>query len=575
MDIRKNIRIGGIIIFTIVGFYVFGSFLNKATETSIGPIQVVLNAKVLKDDTFQLFYTEAQGAEFEIAKSVRSKVKGSVDYQEIKFQLPLLNDLAKLRLDIGENFQQGTVVVKGISFIREDNTQSFDINGFNALFSPNDYVKKSTNGNEFTGLTAKIGSDRVIYDPGFYTIAGSDQLRQIKASPLTRLPFVVSGFVFFVIGLALLLNVEKVVPKLETVFISVFLLLIIIPVVQKQVRFVTPLKSLEKRTLASSPKFQWSTQYARDYETYFNDNFGFRNHLVNLGSTIKTKLFRSSTRPELVTFGKDKWLYYNRLEGRIFRSYTRTNLYSRDTLQKIVRNWEDNRNKFNGMDIKYVLGFWPNKQTIYPEYLPSSAKMQIRDTLSRIDQLLEVMDSSLVTVKLTDVRSKLKEEKKNNQLYHKFDSHWNSYGAFVGYQEFFNRNIEVLGMRPKSLKYFDVKWEDYNQGELIQMLGINNRGFFLEKNPVFTPKENKNQIEYLPVDGFPPLTVITRNNECGNNLRALVFRDSYTNSLIQFFSLHFHEVYYIWGFREGFVDQLKPNVIIEGFVEREIGETFK
>ena len=104
------------------------------------------------------------------------------------------------------------------------------------------------------------------------------------------------------------------------------------------------------------------------------------------------------------------------------------------------------------------------------------------------------------------------------------------------------------------------------------MLGVHNQGFFIEKNPTFTLKDNIDQIEYLPIDGYPKLTVITRNQYCGNKKRALIFRDSFTNNLIQFFSLHFYEVYYIWGHHEEYVDKLQPDIIIDGFVEREIGE---
>src|SRR5690606_19073256 len=143
--------------------------------------------------------------------------------------------------------------------------------------------------------------------------------------------------------------------------------------------------------------------------------------------------------------------------------------------------------------------------------------------------------------------------KKDRLIYHKFDTHWNDYGAFLAYQYFFNKNIEELGISPKSINDFNVTWNDYNQGELIQMLGVHNKGYFIEKSPTFVLKKNKEQIEYLPTDGYPRQTVITRNRFCGNKLKVLVFRDSFTSKLIQFFSLHFYEVTYIWGHGESYV----------------------
>ncbi len=109
-------------------------------------------------------------------------------------------------------------------------------------------------------------------------------------------------------------------------------------------------------------------------------------------------------------------------------------------------------------------------------------------------------------------------------MYHKFDSHWNDYGAFLAYQSFFEQNKSELGMEPKKESDFNITWSEYNQGELIQMLGVRNKGFFIEKNPRFELKEDKNQIEYLPIDGFPKLTVITKNEICGNKLRVLIYQ---------------------------------------------------
>src|SRR5680860_1252099 len=220
---------------------------------------------------------------------------------------------------------------------------------------------------------------------------------------------------------------------------------------------------------------------------------------------------------------------------------------------------------------KYFLAFWPNKHSIYPEFLPYMMKIQIKDTLARADQLIEYIDESNTPLKLTDVRPALLKNKGDKPLYHKFDSHWNDYGAFLAYQDFFEQN-KGLGMKPKTENDFDIAWGDYSWGELIQMLGVRNKGYFVEKNPKFTLKEQKDQIEYIPIDGFPKLTVITKNEYSGNKLRALIFRDSFTNSLIQFFSLNFYEVYYIWGHHEEYVEKLQPDVIIDGFVEREIGE---
>lgn len=574
MNVFKRKSTYFIFVVAIIVFYYVGSYLNGISDRKIDYMEVILTAIVPKDDTFQLFYLESSETQFKIPNSVRAKITGSNTFQEIKFRLPKIYDLSQLRLDIGENFEQGPVEIKSIKFLTENGMHNFDLGKFNKLFSPNKYIETPKESTSFIGSKAKIG-ERLIYDPGFYSNVNSMEFNLIKSNRLTEHPFAISGFIVLVFVFFILTNIDKVSITLGSIFVSVFAIILILPIIQKEFQLVAPLKNLEKRELAKKPNFSFTTDFAQEYESYFNDNFGFRNHLVNWGGNFRTKLFRASMHPELVVFGKDKWLFYNRLEGRIYRSYSRTNLLTPDTLKMVVNKWELNRIHFEKDSAKYVLAFWPNKQSIYPEYMPNSLKLQIKDTVSRVDQIENYIKTNKSSINLTDVRDVLLKEKKNNQLYHKFDSHWNSYGAFLAYQEFFNKNIGDIGINPKTLDDFEIKWENYNQGELIQMLGIQNQDFFIEKNPVFTLREDKGQIEYLPTDGYPRLTVITKNEHCGNKLRALIFRDSFSNSLIQFISLHFHEVYYIWGFNEEYVKKLKPDIILDGFVEREIGEKIR
>ncbi len=566
---NKNNKNYLIALLAIVLFVVLGSYLKKNQCNVLNDVKVILTAKVPKDDVFQLFYWVKTETKFQIEKSVRTNVKGAEGYQEISFQLPKITDLYRLRLDIGENAGQGTVEVKQIEFIKEDEELIFEAADFNRLFASNDYVTK-TDTASFVGK-AKVINGRTIYDPYFISVDGSEEMNSIRIDRLTHFPYVISAFICLVLFLFAVYNIKMGSISRQGLFIAVFFIVLLLPSVQNEIHFTEPLENLEKRELAKKPKFAFTTEFARDFEEYYNDNFGLRNNLINWGGTYRTKLFRASMHPELVMFGKDKWLFYNKVNGRMYRSYSRSSILSRDRTKKIVDQWMANLERYEASGRKYFLAFWPNKHSIYPEFLPNMMKIQIKDTLARADQLIEYIDKSDTPLKFTDVRPALLENKGAKPLYHKFDSHWNDYGAFLAYKDFFEQN-KALGMKPKTEDDFDITWADYSWGELIQMLGVRNKGFFVEKNPKFTLKKHKDQIEYLPIDGFPKLTVITRNEHCGNKQRALIFRDSFTNSLIQFFSLHFHEVYYIWGRHEEYVEKLQPDVVIDGFVEREIGE---
>ncbi|WP_420603491.1 alginate O-acetyltransferase AlgX-related protein [Flagellimonas sp.] len=545
--------------------------MKKIKTASHDRLQVILTAKVIHDDVFQLFHSQEGETGFTTKKSIKTRVQGNTDFQDIVFNVPSINNLNRLRLDIGTNKNQGPISIEKIVFLNDREKIEYDIEAFNRLFKTNNYIKKIDDKGTFKGLVSKR-KKKDFYDPYFVSRQTSRELDALRSQNLVKYPFLVSMLAALVILLFAFYNIEFIRISKETVFIAIFLIILILPASQSLFSIIKPAKNLEKRTLTPKPEFKLSEEYPQEYEAYFNDNFGLRNYLINWGGAYRTKLFRSSMHPELVKFGKNDWLFYNRVQGKIFKSYTNSNLLSKDTLNRVVAKWEKNKKRYNGKGIKYFLTFWPNKHTIYPEYLPGTMNAQIKDTISRVDQILNYLKDTKSPIMLFDPRPALMEGKKRNQLYHKFDTHWNDLGAFLGYQAFFNANRDELGIRPKSIDDFNIEWADFKKGELIQMLGVNNDGYFVEKAPKFDLKDNENQIEFLSVDGYPKQTKITRNKHCGNKLKVLVFRDSFTTKLIQFLSLHFYEVTYIWGHSERFVDELKPDIIIEGYVERGTGQ---
>ena len=576
MDSNKLIKYTFIFLSGIITFVFLSRILKNATSSEIDGLKVILTAKVIKDDVFQLFYWEKAEKSFKIKNSVKTKVVGEDKFQDIIFELPTLTDLFRLRLDIGENSKQQKVVIDKIEFNSQDGEIPFNVSEFDKLFAPNRFIEIMGKG-EYRGISGTSGK-KSFYDPYFISIDGSNEMGLIKNKWPAPYPYLAAILASLILILFMFKNQEKIAISAKGAFVSIFMLILVLPTLQQNIGFAKELENIEKRKLAQKPEFSFSKKFARDFESYFDDHFGFRNRLVSWGGSYKTKLFRSSKNPDLTMFGKDKWLFYTRRVGnsRMYKSYTRTNLLSNDSLKLLANQWEERKKKYEADSIKYSLVFWPNKHSIYPEKMSLIMKTQIKDTVSRVDQIMNYLQKTKSPVKLTDVRSRTIQEKSRNQVYHKFDSHWNDFGAYIGYHDFFNQNLDYLGIIPKNLQDFDVTWSDYYGGELIQLLGVRNDGFFKEQRPRFDLKNNENRIEFLSTEGLPRLTVRTRNMFAGNKLKALIFRDSFTNSLEQFFSLHFYEVTYIWTeHREYYVHKFRPDIIIDGYVEREIGNKIK
>lgn len=109
-------------------------------------LKVVMEVKVLEDDTFQLFYFEdASQDSFEVEKRISVPVSGSDDFQSLEFELPAHVIPSKLRMDVGEKGLQTPVEIKDITLEYNTNYIQIESPVFDRFFQTNIYLEKSKN----------------------------------------------------------------------------------------------------------------------------------------------------------------------------------------------------------------------------------------------------------------------------------------------------------------------------------------------------------------------------------------------------------------------------------------------
>lgn len=355
---------------------------------------------------------------------------------------------------------------------------------------------------------------------------------------------------------------------IQNIFIALVLITLVTPIAFTLLD-IQLVENCEKRELNKLPEFSFSEEFITQFENYFDDHFGLKNLFVSWGGSIKTRIFKSSIHPQNVKYGKGDWLFYNKLDGEIFSSYTNQNLLTQIELDSITRNWKLRKDSLAKKGIKYVMAVWPNKASIYPEYMPSSMRAQIKDTISKLDQIKEFLLKIDSDIQIIDVKEELLKQKKQHKIYNQFDTHWNSKGAFFAYHHFFQKTKKYLGIQPKGYQDFDVTEAQTNQGDLLNMLGICETTGFTESFPSLALKNEHKVIESSP--GKFTNSLVFKNENCGNKLRVLIFRDSFTDALIPYFKLHFYETHFVWfDYQNHIVNEVNPDIVITSFVERNL-----
>ncbi len=551
--------LAGISIYVLT-YNILGLFGQKPTH-----ISVEIDAEVLKDDLFQLFYHVAEEVSFDKKHKVNTRVKGQEGIQKIVFRIPADKDVQKLRLDIGTNKEQAAMKITNLAIKSDNKSISFKENFFE-VFTKNQYI----NYEEPYLITMEL-ADR--YDPFFVSAPLREEFRTLRQEQYTFSP-TIQHTMALIVAIAILfftlqIQIKQTYDNLaQNAFISVFIVMLNIPLIstvfnlekgQDQTNF-------EKRKLTERPEFSFRKSFPQEYESYYNDNFGFRNTLVNWASQIKLNFFKTSPRPGSVLFGKDNFLFYNS-ETDVYPSYSNANLMSPSQLEHKYQELVLRKQRLNKRGIAFICAFAPNKHTIYSEYLPHAMHMQKTTQITLADQMVDYFGTRGFPI--IDMRAELLEAKQDKLIYCKLDSHWNADGAYIGYKTFMNKAYPILNERPHDIEDFNIIYLTQKTGDLVNMLAIDSISNYIDIRPVYSLKNKENKFTKLDVTGFPSRTEITRNEFCGNRKKVLIFRDSYTSALMRFLSSHFYEVTYIWtDYNESIVKKVNPDVVISFRLER-------
>lgn len=324
--------------------------------------------------------------------------------------------------------------------------------------------------------------------------------------------------------------------------------------------------SCEKRTLVAPPTFHFQSNFLQECGDYFEENYGLRNEFVYWQSVIKLKLFKSSSNPDQVIPGENGYLFYTSKSDLAYGSYTKTNLLDENGLRSFKELHENRKKELAKNKIKYVLAVWPDKNTIYREFEPFQMKIQIEDTISKIDQLTTYLSEKKSSVKLIDVRKDL--FSKNQQtLYFKHDTHWNSLGGFYAYKKFIAETKSVFHQTSFPFLEFELTNTRIIGGDLLNFLGICQQRNYFEYAPTLIFKKQTQIIEDLKIKN----SYGRFNKNAPSKLKVVFFRDSFMDALIPYISLHFEHVYFFRSdYDQKMVDLIHPDVVVVCKVERYI-----
>jgi alginate O-acetyltransferase complex protein AlgJ len=349
--------------------------------------------------------------------------------------------------------------------------------------------------------------------------------------------------------------------KKDQLITLIFALIISLPLFDMYFNFSPVQELFEKRIAATEPKFEISKDYAKNFEKYFNDNYGFRKTLISYNSKIADKIFNESPDARAVV-GKNGWFFFdngNALLDAIGKAKLSDELATKGA-QNFYQNWQMLKSK----NIDYLLVIAADKSTVYPEFLPSYMKAKGPHRMDKFIKALKKIDKNFP---ILDLRPFMLEAKKREVVYHKTDTHWNKRGAHTAYLEI----AKHFKLKPYLRDRFTATSDGRMRGDISDIMGVDTTNIDYDLRPKFSSQYSMiSNPSYLRSFHKPYLTL-------NKNLKLptlFTYKDSYFSDLTPFVSNHFSKAYYINEYpcdiNYETIKNFHPDVLIHEFWEGRI-----
>ena len=355
----------------------------------------------------------------------------------------------------------------------------------------------------------------------------------------------------------------------QRIYMVILTILILIPVVlyavigkyldsstaDKENRVMTEMPTLANTQISEFPTL---------FDAYMNDNLPYKNYLVTINSMADYYLFNTSSSDDVIV-GDKGWLFYVGHENNDedpLADYEGTNLYSIDELEIIAENMINARDFLASQGKEFVITIIPNKSRVYSEYMPDMCGDVSQECrLNQVYQYLSENTDLTIVSPYNDIVS-YKEAHPENQLYFKYDTHWNNFGAYVAAQSI----SRVWGFEMPDLDTVEQVYVDSDTYDLARMINLGD--YLKEDAPIATAYSGHMARVEIQSDGMSFTGTVDQGTADARKL--YIIGDSFSALLFPYLACHFNssksDMYYNYNYFS--LESYDPDVVVFECVER-------
>ncbi len=260
-----------------------------------------------------------------------------------------------------------------------------------------------------------------------------------------------------------------------------------------------------------------------------------------------------------VIIGKENWLFLQNDTNRTVEQNTGELLLTPEGFSKWVRTLQARTAILHSQGIQYYFLVPPNKECVYPEYLPDDYMIS-EDRI--VNQL--IYQCKAQHIKIYYPLELLKLYKSESLLYSLVNTHWNGIGAFIAYDQLMN----------DLKKHIDTKiltWQDIYYEEKIAAEDLGNKLTPMQSSAFIWGRVRDPQAQIVfdnkVVNSGSEQITLNKNTALPT---AVIYHDSFMEMLLPYLMESFSKLFLFHTpcVNYDFIEDVKPDVVITEMVER-------
>jgi len=260
----------------------------------------------------------------------------------------------------------------------------------------------------------------------------------------------------------------SIAPTLAT---ALFVGLLATPLVGQLISSGSTTSETERRALAAAPPVSevvtdWPA-YPEQVNAWMNDHVGFRRELIRLYGAVERELeLELEVRGDAVR-GDDGWLFAT--VNSALAMHQGLKPFVGSEAEAWLNRLAELRARSQEAGAVFVVLTPPNKHSVYPEHLSNYPRRAAGE--GRLEALERLAPQFGVT--LINPRDALIAAKARRTVFYRTDTHWTTYGAYVGYlalmEALIERGVETRVLDDEGLGSATT---DTFAGDLYGLLGV-------------------------------------------------------------------------------------------------------